>query len=77
MRLQQEKEANSASTSLRGTPDDDSNEVEEAAPKRPRRGGRVKGVPKVIHRKDMYKVMDGSALMAIGQLFASFLVITT
>jgi hypothetical protein len=69
MRLQQEKEARSASSSLRGTPDDDGNEVEEETPKRPRRGGRVKGVRKVIHRKDTYKVLDGSALMVIGLSF--------
>lgn len=67
MKLQQEKEARSASTSLRGTPDDDDSQMEEVAP-RPRRGGRVKG-GKVIHRKDMYKVLDGSALMVIGLLF--------
>jgi hypothetical protein len=68
MRLQEETEAHSPSTSLRGTPDDDADQSEEVSPKRPRRGGRVKGAGKVIHRKDMYKVLDGSALMVIGKL---------
>lgn len=75
MRLQQEQEAHSTSTSLRGTPDNDDNEVEEVVPKKPRRGGRVKG-GKVIHRKDMYRVMDGSSLMVLGSLFDCSVVIT-
>jgi hypothetical protein len=77
MRLQQEKEARSPSTSLRGTPDGDCNQVEEETPKRPRRGGRTKGVRKVIHRKDMYKVLDGSALMVIGMSLDYSVIVAT
>lgn len=34
--------------------------------KRTRKGGRKKG-GRVMYRKDMYRVMDGSTLMVIGQ----------
>ena len=68
MRLQQEKEVRSASLPSRGSPNDGDQEEEEAL-ERQRRGGRVKGAGKVIHRKDMYKVMDGSVLMVIGSLW--------
>ena len=63
-------ETQSASTSQRGTPDADTNQVEEEEPKKPRRGGRVKGAGRVIHRKDMYKVMDGSALVVLGAVLS-------
>ncbi|KNZ72688.1 hypothetical protein J132_02121 [Termitomyces sp. J132] len=40
---------------------------------RPRRGGRKRGViGKTVHRKDMYKVLDGSVLMAIGMLIQEY-----
>lgn len=39
---------------------------EETVIVKPRRGGRIKGIGKKIYPKDMYKVMEGSALMAIG-----------
>ena len=69
LKRRQEMETQSASTSLRGTPDADTNQVEEE-PKKPRRGGRVKGAGRVIHRKDMYKVMDGSALVVLGAVLS-------
>ncbi|KAF9458470.1 hypothetical protein BDZ94DRAFT_1270532 [Collybia nuda] len=64
-RLQQEKDAASASPELE--PHGASGDTDDAPVKKPRRGGRVKG-GKVIYRKDMYKVLEGSALMAIGML---------
>ncbi|KAG6819138.1 hypothetical protein H0H93_015031 [Arthromyces matolae] len=53
------------------TADEDWEEDEPIEP--PRRGGRKKGiVGRVVHRKDMYKMLDGSALMAIGMLMQEF-----
>ncbi|KAG6917667.1 hypothetical protein DXG01_001642 [Tephrocybe rancida] len=47
----------------------DSEELDESSEpmKLPRRGGRRKGVKKTVYPKDMYKTLDGSALMVIGQ----------
>lgn len=41
-------------------------EHDEGIVKPARRGGRIKGEGKKIYPKDMYKVLDGSALVVIG-----------
>lgn len=58
-RLEQQKQVRSVEEASGG-------QEEDPVPK-PRRGGRIKGGGKAAYRKDMYKVLDGSALMAIGE----------
>ncbi|RDB20049.1 hypothetical protein Hypma_013028 [Hypsizygus marmoreus] len=60
MRLEQQREAQEAREA--GVPEEDIPVVRKG------RGGRVKGRGKRVYPKDMYKVLDGSALIAIGML---------
>ncbi|KAF5387944.1 hypothetical protein D9615_000780 [Tricholomella constricta] len=47
--------------------DDDADALKPA-----RRGGMIKGAGKKIYPKDMYKILDGSALVAIGMLMQEY-----
>ncbi|KAG5651259.1 hypothetical protein H0H81_009303 [Sphagnurus paluster] len=49
-------------------------EGDEEALKPVRRGGVIKGSGKKIYPKDMYKILDGSALVAIGMLMQEYVV---
>ncbi|KAF8076864.1 hypothetical protein FPV67DRAFT_1715388 [Lyophyllum atratum] len=60
LRLEQQEKVETARETSEGY------EKEEDSMKPVRRGGRVKGAGKRTHPKDMYKVLDGSALVAIG-----------
>jgi len=43
-------------------------EDDEEPVKSARRGGRIKGAGNRVYPKDMYKILEGSALVAIGLL---------
>ncbi|KAG6902203.1 hypothetical protein C0995_003035 [Termitomyces sp. Mi166 len=67
-KLEQQKKAEADRENSESDEDSEQDETN-----RPRRGGRKKGVTgKIVHRKDMYKMLDGSALMAIGMLIQEY-----